>query len=160
MIAITGQDTDTQADRGPAVPEGAVSERAGPEGTASEGTASEGTASEGTASGGAVPGGATPAGGPARTGPDPVQVYALGADAEETARLERQSGELRPEAEALLAGIALRPGDAAADLGCGPSGILGLLSAAVGPGGRVVGLDAGPVHVAKAAATARGAGQG
>jgi trans-aconitate methyltransferase len=97
---------------------------------------------------------------PHGAGPDPAQVYALGADQEEAARLRRQSDELRPEAEALLARIGLRPGDAAIDLGCGPSGILGLLSAAVAPGGRVVGLDADPAHVATAAAAAGRSGPG
>jgi len=103
-------------------------------------------------------GGARRATGGAR--PDPAQVYALGADQDETARLQRQSDELRPEAEALLARIGLRPGDAAIDLGCGPSGILGLLSAAVAPGGRVVGLDADPAHVTAAAAAAGRSGLG
>ena len=79
-----------------------------------------------------------------------TQVYALGADDEETARLRRQSEELRPEAEALLARIGLRPGQSAVDLGCGPSGILGLLSAAVGAPGKVVGIDADAAHVAAA----------
>jgi ubiquinone/menaquinone biosynthesis C-methylase UbiE len=88
--------------------------------------------------------------GPGGAGPDPARVYALGADQDESARLRRQSAELRPEAEALLARLGLRPGAAAIDLGCGPSGILGLLSAAVAPGGRVVGLDADPAHVAMA----------
>jgi ubiquinone/menaquinone biosynthesis C-methylase UbiE len=90
--------------------------------------------------------------GPSGPGLDPARAYALGADTEERARLIRQSDELRPEAEALLAAIGLRPGDAALDLGCGPRGILGLLAAAVSPGGRVVGLDADPGHVAAAAA--------
>lgn len=39
---------------------------------------------------------------------------------------------------------------ARSDLGCGPSGILSLLSAAVSLGGRVVGLDADPAHAAMA----------
>jgi len=95
---------------------------------------------------------------PGAGGPDPAQVYALGADQQEAARLRRQSDELQPEAEALLARIGLRPGDAAIDLGCGPSGILGLLSAAVIPGGRVVGLDADPAHVSAAAAGRSGPG--
>ncbi len=99
-------------------------------------------------------------GAPDAAGPDPAQVYALGADQEEAARLRRQSDELRPEAEALLARIGLRPGGTALDLGCGPSGILGLLSAAVAPGGRVVGLDADPAHVAAATAAAGRSGQG
>jgi SAM-dependent methyltransferase len=89
--------------------------------------------------------------GPGGPGPDPAQAYALGADIEERARLIRQSDELRPEAEALLAATGLRPGDAALDLGCGPRGILGLLAAVVSPGGRVVGLDADAGHVAAAA---------
>ncbi len=90
-------------------------------------------------------------GGPGSPGPDPAEVYALGADAQELERLRRQSAELRPEAEELLARIGLRPGDTALDLGCGPSGILGLLAAAVTPGGHVMGLDANPAHVAAAA---------
>jgi len=92
---------------------------------------------------------------PSESGPDPARVYALGADEQEAARLWRQSGELRPEAEALLARIGLRPGDAALDVGCGPRGILDLLAAAVSPGGRVVGLDADPGHVAAAAGYTR-----
>jgi SAM-dependent methyltransferase len=82
-------------------------------------------------------------------------VYGLGAGPPETARLVRQSAELRPEAEALLAALGLTPGRAAIssaiDLGCGPLGLLDLLASVVSPGGRVVGLDADPVHVAAAA---------
>src|SRR5580692_2019640 len=79
-----------------------------------------------------------------------TEVYALGADEEETARLRRQAEELRPEAEALLARVGLRPGQSAIDLGCGPCGILGLLAAAVSPSGSVTGLDADAAHVAAA----------
>ena len=89
-------------------------------------------------------------GAPAR---DAAGVYALGADTDETARLQRQSEELQPEARALLARLGelgLRPGQTALDLGCGPRGILDLLAEAVGPGGRVVGLDADPAHVTAA----------
>jgi SAM-dependent methyltransferase len=87
---------------------------------------------------------------------DAAEVYALGADTDETARLRRQSEELQPEARALLGRLrelGLRPGQAAIDLGCGPRGILDLLAEAVGRGGRggrVVGLDADPAHVAAA----------
>lgn len=77
-------------------------------------------------------------------------VYALGDDTGETARLRRQSEELRPEALALLSRIGLRPGQAAIDLGCGPAGTLGPLADAVSPGGRVVGLDANATHAAAA----------
>jgi SAM-dependent methyltransferase len=82
-------------------------------------------------------------------------VYALGAGPGEAARLRRQSAELRAEAAALLDRMALRPGQAAIDLGCGPSGILDLLAEAVSPGGRVVGLDADPAHVTAARDFAR-----
>jgi ubiquinone/menaquinone biosynthesis C-methylase UbiE len=100
-------------------------------------------------------GGPAVSAGPRGAGPDPAQAYALGAGPDESARLRHQSEELRPEAEALLARIGLEPGNAAADLGCGPGGILDLLSSAVSPGGRVVGLDADPVHVAMARQHAR-----
>jgi SAM-dependent methyltransferase len=76
--------------------------------------------------------------------------YALGIDAAESARLRRQSAELRPESTGLLSQLGLRPGQHAIDLGCGPSGILDLLAAAVGPGGQVTGVDADPGHVALA----------
>jgi ubiquinone/menaquinone biosynthesis C-methylase UbiE len=91
----------------------------------------------------------------AATVPDAARAYALGRDDAESDRLRRQSAELRPEAAALLGRIALAPGQAAIDLGCGPSGILDLLSAAVSPSGRVVGLDADPRHAAMAARHAR-----
>lgn len=78
---------------------------------------------------------------------DPAAVYALGSSPQESARLRRQSRELTPESAALLDRIELAQGAAAIDLGCGPSGILDLLSAAVGPSGRVVGVDADAGHV-------------
>src|SRR5580693_7515108 len=87
--------------------------------------------------------------------PGATEVYALGRDAAESARLQRQSGELRPDSEALLARVSLRPGQSAIDLGCGPSGIIELLAERVGPGGRVVGVDADPAHVALARQLAR-----
>ena len=77
-------------------------------------------------------------------------VYALGRDPAETARLQRQSGELHSASAALLDRTGLRPGRAAIDLGCGPSGIIELLAERVSPGGRVVGLDADSAHVAMA----------
>ena len=84
------------------------------------------------------------------TAPDAAEVYALGSNPDETARLRRQSDELRAQSAELLDRIGLRPGQSAIDLGCGPSGILDLLSVAVFPGGRVTGLDADPAHVAMA----------
>jgi ubiquinone/menaquinone biosynthesis C-methylase UbiE len=91
-------------------------------------------------------------------GQDATHVYALGRDSDESARLRRQSDELRPQAAELLGHIGLRPGQSAIDLGCGPSGILDLLSAAVGPGGRVVGLDADAAHTAMASRYVSGLG--
>jgi ubiquinone/menaquinone biosynthesis C-methylase UbiE len=82
--------------------------------------------------------------------PDAAAVYALGASPAESARLQRQSEELRPESIELLGRIGLQPGQSAIDLGCGPRGIIDLLAAAVSPGGRTVGLDADPAHVAMA----------
>ena len=84
------------------------------------------------------------------TGSDAADVYALGSNSDETTRLRRQSDELRPQTAELLDRIGLEPGQSAVDLGCGPSGILDLLSAAVSPGGHVVGLDADPAHTALA----------
>lgn len=78
------------------------------------------------------------------------EVYALGSNPDESARLRRQSDELRPQSADLLGRIGLEPGQSAVDLGCGPSGILDQLSAAVSPGGRVVGLDSDPAHTALA----------
>ena len=92
--------------------------------------------------------------------PSPVDVYALGRDPGESARLQRQSEELRPDSAALLDRVGIGPGQDAIDLGCGPSGILELLAGRVGPGGRVVGLDANPVHVAMARELVRRRGLG
>jgi hypothetical protein len=55
-------------------------------------------------------------------------VHALGSDPDESARLRRQSEELGPESRELLGRIGPRPGQSAIDLGCGPSGIIDLLS--------------------------------
>jgi len=82
--------------------------------------------------------------------PSATDVYALGRDAGESARLQRQSEELGPDSAALLDRVDLSPGQDAIDLGCGPRGILDLLAERVAPGGRVVGLDADPGHVAMA----------
>jgi ubiquinone/menaquinone biosynthesis C-methylase UbiE len=82
---------------------------------------------------------------------DPNAVYALGSSSAESVRLQRQADELAPDSVALLDRIGLRPGDSAIDLGCGPRGILELLCERVLPGGRVVGVDGDPGHVAMAA---------
>jgi short-subunit dehydrogenase/SAM-dependent methyltransferase len=85
-----------------------------------------------------------------RADPPAAASYALGRDPAESARLERQSEELGPASAALLDRVGTGPGHRAIDLGCGPSGIIELLSARVSPGGCVVGVDADPAHVAMA----------
>jgi SAM-dependent methyltransferase len=82
---------------------------------------------------------------------DANAIYALGSSPGESARLQRQADELAPDSAALLDKVSLRPGQQAIDLGCGPRGIVDLLAERVSPGGRVVGLDADPVHTAMAA---------
>ena len=81
---------------------------------------------------------------------DPNAVYALGRSSAESERLRRQADELAPESAELLDPVPLRAGDSAIDVGCGPRGVVDLLSERVSPGGRVVGLDANPAHVAMA----------
>ncbi len=81
---------------------------------------------------------------------DPNATYSLGTSAGESQRLKRQADELALESEALLDQVELRPGNSAIDLGCGPRGIIELLHERVSPGGRVVGLDSDPSHVAMA----------
>jgi ubiquinone/menaquinone biosynthesis C-methylase UbiE len=81
---------------------------------------------------------------------EPTAVYALGRDQGESARLQRQSDELRAESMALLDRVGVGPGQDVLDLGCGPRGSIELLRERVTATGRVVGLDADPAHVAMA----------
>jgi trans-aconitate methyltransferase len=97
-------------------------------------------------------------GGAAWPGQDPNAVYALGSSPAESARLQRQADELALDSRGLLDRVGLRPGQAVIDLGCGPRGILDLLTERVAPGGRVVGLDADPAHTAMAAEFSAGRG--
>jgi SAM-dependent methyltransferase len=60
----------------------------------------------------------------------------------EIERLEIQSAAMAADAEIMLERIGVGPGWTCLDMGCGPGGITDLLSARVGPSGRVVGLDA------------------
>lgn len=81
---------------------------------------------------------------------DPNAVYSLGSSEGESSRLQRQADELLAANTVLLDRTSLGDGGTAIDLGCGPRGILELLSDRVGPSGRVVGVDADPAHVAMA----------
>jgi ubiquinone/menaquinone biosynthesis C-methylase UbiE len=67
--------------------------------------------------------------------------YLLGHSANEEARLRKQPHELAPDSRRLLDQLNIRPGDRAIDIGCGPQGILDLLSERVGPNGKVVGVE-------------------
>jgi ubiquinone/menaquinone biosynthesis C-methylase UbiE len=74
--------------------------------------------------------------------------YILGADDSEHARLLAQCGIYRPEAERLFERLGINSGQRVLDMGCGPLGVLDLLSARAGPAGEVVGLDNEPRMIA------------
>jgi SAM-dependent methyltransferase len=82
--------------------------------------------------------------------------YPLEPRAGEIERLEQQHAALVPDTDAMLDRIGIREGWSCLDLGCGPGGITGLLSARVGPGGHVVGLDMDAHFLAHARAGAPG----
>jgi SAM-dependent methyltransferase len=84
--------------------------------------------------------------------PSPSE-YLLGAEEFERSRLLLQAEIHRPQAEGLLGRLNVPAGGRALDLGCGPLGVLDLLSAAVGPSGRAIGIDNEPKMVAHARAT-------
>lgn len=67
--------------------------------------------------------------------------YPLAASPAEIERLRIQAESLSDEAGIMLDRIGVAPGMACLDLGCGAGGITDLLSARVGPSGRVVGVD-------------------
>jgi SAM-dependent methyltransferase len=79
--------------------------------------------------------------------PQAAPVYALGSDPAERERLRRQSDELRAHSARLIDMVGLKPGGQAIDLGCGPSGVIELLSERVGPQGHIIGLDYNPANV-------------
>lgn len=70
--------------------------------------------------------------------------YVLGADDTERMRLLQQGETYRTEASLLLDRLGVEPGWDVLDVGCGPLGILDLLSERVGPTGTVTGLDQEP----------------
>ncbi len=82
----------------------------------------------------------------------PWQDYPLGGTQVEEERLIRQATDYEPRARLLLDRIGVQPGSNVADIGCGPLGILHLLSERVGPLGRVVGLEREPRFAARARA--------
>lgn len=76
--------------------------------------------------------------------------YTLGDSPDEQARLLRQAEQFRTLSAALLERVGVQPGWRAVDMGCGPMGILDLLSAKVGPTGSVVGVDLQPEMIKSA----------
>ena len=79
--------------------------------------------------------------------------YILGADESERSRLLMQSEIHRAQAERLLERIGVRRGGRVIDIGCGPLGVLDLLSTTVGRNGRAIGLDNEPRMIAHARRT-------
>jgi len=79
-----------------------------------------------------------------------AQPYLLGHSDDEELRLRRQAAELRHESAWLFDRIGLGAGSRAIDLGCGPQGVLDLLSERVGSTGHVTGIDTNPESVAMA----------
>jgi hypothetical protein len=67
--------------------------------------------------------------------------YVLGGTQTEQQRLLAQASEFEIQSRWLLDQIDIRPGWRAVDIGCGPIGILNLLSERVGIEGSVVGLE-------------------
>jgi SAM-dependent methyltransferase len=67
--------------------------------------------------------------------------YPLGGTSTERDRLLSQAVQYEPTANWLLDQIGVQPGWRAVDIGCGPIGILNLLSQRVGPSGAVIGVE-------------------
>lgn len=84
--------------------------------------------------------------------------YVLGTSPAEQQRLQQQSVVWAYQSAWLLDQIGVQSGWRAIDVGCGPSGVLDLLSARVGPTGSVVGLERNPEHARLAAVFCRDSG--
>ncbi len=70
--------------------------------------------------------------------------YPLGSTVVERQRLVSQAEGYESQARWLLDRVGIRPGWRVADIGCGPIGILDLLSERVGPSGYALGLEREP----------------
>jgi SAM-dependent methyltransferase len=86
--------------------------------------------------------------------------YLLGGTLTEQERLLQQAEGFAPEARWLVDRLGVQPGWRVVDVGCGPLGILDLLSERVGPAGSVIGLEREPRFVAmgRAIVSQRGLG--
>jgi SAM-dependent methyltransferase len=78
--------------------------------------------------------------------------YVFGGERDELERLLGQAEDLKPESSWLLDRIGIGRGWRAADIGCGPIGILDMLSERVGPEGVVFGVEREPRFAAMARA--------
>ena len=67
--------------------------------------------------------------------------YVFGGNKNELERLLGQADDLKPESTWLLDHIGIDRGWRVADIGCGPIGVLDLLSERVGPTGTVIGVE-------------------
>lgn len=81
---------------------------------------------------------------------DAAAGYVLGSSVPERQRLVRQARTFAAEASWLLDQAGVGPGWRAADVGCGPIGIMDLLCDRVGATGAVVGVDREPPMIAMA----------
>jgi SAM-dependent methyltransferase len=88
-----------------------------------------------------VGGAATPAGRQGSEVIDAAPAYVLGSSEAERQRLVRQAKSFAAEASWLLDQVGVKPGWRAADVGCGPIGIMDLLCDRVGVTGETVGVD-------------------
>ena len=88
------------------------------------------------------------------------QSYPLGGTSTERDRLLSQAEQYEPTANWLLDQVGVQDGWRAVDIGCGPIGILNLLSERVGPKGVVIGLEREQrfVEMARAEIAKRGMG--
>lgn len=86
--------------------------------------------------------------------PAQPSVYIHGTATEEQQRLARLNDFVN---DACLRELALRGGERVLDVGCGLARFSRLVARAVGPTGRVVGVEASPVQLAEAARQARAA---
>src|ERR1700726_1505755 len=84
--------------------------------------------------------------------------YVLGGTLTEQQRLIVQAQGLEEHARWMLDRITIKPGFRAVDVGCGPIGIMNLLSERVGPDGAVVGVEREPrfIDMARTELSARG----
>jgi ubiquinone/menaquinone biosynthesis C-methylase UbiE len=86
--------------------------------------------------------------------------YPIERRAGEIERLRMQAAALEFDAGVMLERIGVSSGWRCLDLGCGPGGIVDLLSVRAGPTGHVVALDADPVFLEHARSLARERGRG